>query len=170
MDSRSAGAWRGAVPEAMLLAKKRRYYQARCRTESLLVPGIVECLERLAGRMPIGLATSASIDDITPTLEVFDLTSYFDVILTVESVSNPKPHPEIYLMASERLNILPRQSFAFEDSPTGATAALAAGLQEIGLTTTYDVAKIGKVIAGMADYRDLNLLARLLKLDDSTPK
>lgn len=160
--------WGGTVGYAVLLEKKRRYYQNRAARESTLVPGIEAFLKKLKGIWPIGLATSASIDDITPTLEANRLTKYFDVILTVESVSNPKPHPEIYLSAAERLGITPAASFAFEDSPIGASAAFAAGMKVIGLTTTYAVAGIGPVLAGIPDYLDSAKIERLLGFNGST--
>ncbi len=147
-----------------ILSKKRRYYQQRCGTESTLVPGIDAFLSRLKGIWPIGLATSASIDDITPTIEAYALKPFFEVVLTIESVRNPKPHPEIYLMAAERLGIDPEATFVFEDSPTGAQAARAAGMKVIGMTTTFPAEHIGPLHAAIADYRDLPFIERLLSL------
>lgn len=156
--------WRRPADELTILSKKRRYYQSRCRTDSILVPGIDRFLRRLDGVVPVGLATSASIGDITPTLEAYGLMPFFQVVLTIESVTNPKPHPEIYLTASERLGIDPKASFVFEDSPMGTAAARAAGMSVIGMTTTFPVEHIGPVLAGIPDYQDLALIERLLSL------
>ena len=43
-------------------------------------------------------------------------------------MTNPKPHPEIYLLAAQRLGIDPRTALVFEDSVNGAQSALAAGM------------------------------------------
>lgn len=155
--------WKGRT-YGDILSKKRRNYQRRCATESTLVPGIDAFLKRLKGTWPVGLATSASIEDITPTIDAYELRSFFGVVLTIESVKNPKPHPEIYLMAAERLGIDPEATFVFEDSPTGAKAARAAGMKVIGMTTTFTVDHIGPVHAALPDYRDLAFIERLLRL------
>lgn len=157
-----AAHWRGGPDAGTILAKKRRNYQARCATQSVLVPGIETVLAHAHALCPVGIATSASVHDITPTLDAYGLGRYFHAILTVEDVERPKPHPEIYLKAAAKLGIDPRQSYAFEDSPTGAAAARAAGLRVIGMTTTFPPEAIGPVIGGLADYRDLTRVFALL--------
>lgn len=47
-------------------------------------------------------------------------------------VSEPKPAPDVYLKAAEMLNVLPEYCVVVEDSITGATAGLAAGMRVIG--------------------------------------
>lgn len=159
----ATGLWRGR-DEAEILLKKRRYYQKRCGTESLLVPGIDRLLKRLHGELPIGLATSASIDDITPTIKAYELGKFFDVVLTIESIKNPKPDPEIYLAVAQKLGIAPEATFVFEDSPVGTMAARAAGMKVIGMTTTFGIERIGPVMAELDDYQDLSAIERLLNL------
>ncbi len=153
--------WRGPTVAA-LLAGKQTNYQARCRTEALLVPGVDAALTRLGARFPIGLATSASEADISPTLERFGLARHFRVMLTIESVTRGKPDPEIYQKAAAALGIEPALSFAFEDSPAGAAAARAAGLAVIGMTTTFPAGALGPVRASIADYADLDAVLKLV--------
>ena len=40
-----------------------------------------------------------------------------------------KPEPDVFLLAAARLAVEPQDCWAFEDSPAGAQAALAAGCQ-----------------------------------------
>jgi HAD superfamily hydrolase (TIGR01509 family) len=155
-----ASGW-GRAP-AELLRRKAECYQLRCRAGSTLVPGVVELLRRFHGRRPIGLATSASAEDIAPTLAQHDLRRFFDVILTVEQVANPKPHPEIYLLVAERLGLDPGRSVVFEDSPPGAAAARAAGMRVFGMTTSFALASIGPVEHGFDDFTDLERIAALI--------
>jgi beta-phosphoglucomutase-like phosphatase (HAD superfamily) len=156
-----AAVWTGGPDAATLLQRKREAYLNRS-AESILVPGIEAMLSRFYGRLPLGLATSASLGDITPTMERHGLGRFFDVVLTVESVTNPKPHPEIYLLAAERLGIEPPLTTVFEDSPAGATAARAAGMRVIGLTTTFPPAVLGALAGAIMDYRDLTVIEALL--------
>lgn len=57
----------------------------------------------------------------------------FSAIVAGDQVTNSKPHPEIYLLAAERLGVNPRDCVAIEDSPVGVTAASSAGLFTIGV-------------------------------------
>ena len=157
-----AGQWPGGPTAAQLLAAKRRAYQERCRRESPLVPGIEALLAHFHGTLPMAIATSASLGDIAPTLEMHGLGRYFDAVLTVESVTHPKPHPEIYLKAAASLGVDPTATFVFEDSPTGAAAARAAGMRVIGLLTTYGRNHIGPLVHATPDYLDLAALLAVL--------
>lgn len=49
-----------------------------------------------------------------------------------ESCDIQKPKPDVYLRAMEQLNISPENCYAVEDSPTGVTAAVGAGIVTFG--------------------------------------
>ena len=51
----------------------------------------------------------------------------FAAVVTGDAVSRPKPFPDPYLLAAERLGVDATQCLAIEDSRTGATSANAAG-------------------------------------------
>ena len=55
-----------------------------------------------------------------------------DHIYVTTMVARPKPAPDIYLLAAERLGVAPADCIVMEDSPAGAAAALDAGMQAIG--------------------------------------
>jgi HAD superfamily hydrolase (TIGR01509 family) len=55
------------------------------------------------------------------------LASLFDLVITLQDVSRPKPAPDPYLQAMIRLGVGPREAVVFEDSPTGLAAARASG-------------------------------------------
>ncbi|WP_246205160.1 HAD family hydrolase [Agromyces salentinus] len=57
----------------------------------------------------------------------------FDAIVTGDSVTNPKPHPEPYLTAAGELGVDIADCVAFEDSPTGVASAAAAGAITVGI-------------------------------------
>ena len=61
------------------------------------------------------------------------LAGVFDAVLGGDEVANPKPAPDIYATACERLGASPAQAVALEDSPTGVAAAIAAGMYVIGV-------------------------------------
>lgn len=154
--------WGDLGGEAVLEAK-RRFYRRRAREEARMVPGVVETLRRYAGRLPLAVATSSSRDDLEPYFQREGLGQYFDAVLTIESVTRPKPDPEIYLAAAERLGRPPERCVVFEDSVQGARAARAARTRLIGLTTTFAPDALAPVDAHMPDFTDADFLHRCLR-------
>ncbi len=94
-----------------------------------LRPGIADYLSQ-AKRLGLGLgiATSNTRQWLTWYMERRNLHHYFDCIFTVDDVEYAKPDPALYQMAVQALNIQPQHAIAVEDSPTGALAAMRAGL------------------------------------------
>jgi HAD superfamily hydrolase (TIGR01509 family) len=67
------------------------------------------------------------------------LASYFDVTLSNEDVSRPKPHPEIYQTAIARLNLDPAQCLVLEDNFNGIKAAERSGAHVMVVDSVHDV-------------------------------
>lgn len=101
---------------------------------SHLVPGLVEFLERCKGT-PTGLATNAEPANVDFTLEGTGLRSRFRVVVDGHQVKRPKPFPDVFLKAAELLGTDPGNCIVFEDSPTGITAARAAGARVVGVAS-----------------------------------
>ncbi len=154
--------WGNGAVAGYLLSTKRNRYQRRALAETVFVPGIQPALEFFAEKFPLALATSSSREDIAPHMEGFALNRHFQAVLTIESVVNPKPDPEIYLKAAECLNLRPDQCLVFEDSVHGAAAARAAGMKLIGMTTTHPADSLAPVEAHFRDYLDLEAIYKLI--------
>lgn len=103
------------------------------------MPGAVELVEALRGRVPLGVATNAPRELAELSLRKAGLEGAFDVVIGVDDVLRPKPDPELYLSVCEHLGADPTLSVGFEDSPSGSTAARAAGLYVIGVPSHPDV-------------------------------
>ncbi|PWY57060.1 HAD family phosphatase [Legionella qingyii] len=89
----------------------------------------------------IAICSGSNRDEISAVLSRVregKLHEYFDAIVTIEDVQSGKPSPEGYLLAAKRLNVIPSRCLVIEDTLHGIKAAKAAGMQVIGLTTTYD--------------------------------
>jgi HAD superfamily hydrolase (TIGR01509 family) len=71
----------------------------------------------------------------------------------------PKPDPEIYLLAAERLGVAPADCVIFEDSYSGVAAARAAGARVVGVQTTH--AELPGVDLLIPDFRAPELEAWL---------
>jgi HAD superfamily hydrolase (TIGR01509 family) len=105
----------------------------RYRTALPLIPGAVEAVRRLAGRYTLALASSSARILIDQVLATAGLTGEFEVTLSTEEVPRGKPHPDVYLAATEKLGLTPAVCAAVEDSSNGLRAAGAAGLAVIAV-------------------------------------
>lgn len=92
------------------------------------MPGAANLIRSLAGRLPLGVASSSPGVIVREVLAAAGLDSAFDAIVTGDDVSRHKPAPDPYLDAGRRLHVDPRHAVAFEDSSPGVLAAVAAGM------------------------------------------
>jgi HAD superfamily hydrolase (TIGR01509 family) len=92
--------------------------------------GAQALLARLRGRLALAVATNAPCELVGIALQRVGLSAYLPVVVGAEALPE-KPAPDVYLAACEALAVEPARAFALEDSPVGATAALAAGLRLI---------------------------------------
>jgi beta-phosphoglucomutase len=99
------------------------------------IPGLETFLDRHPD-VPKAVGTNAEPANLKFVLERFGLARYFRVTVDGSQVSRPKPFPDIYLKAAELLKANPENCIVFEDSPTGVTAGLAAGMRVVGIETT----------------------------------
>ncbi|MDR1431432.1 MAG: HAD family phosphatase [Propionibacteriaceae bacterium] len=92
-----------------------------------------------ASGVPLAVASNSPVDIVDLTLAKGGLRDFFEVLVTAEDVTHPKPAPDIYLTACSRLNAAPREAIAFEDSLTGVTAAAAAKLKVVAVPTYHEM-------------------------------
>jgi HAD superfamily hydrolase (TIGR01509 family) len=90
-------------------------------------PGALDLLADLrANGVRCALVTMSYRRFVSPILETLPPDT-FAAIVTGDSVSQGKPHPEPYLKAAASLGVDPAHTVAIEDSNTGARSAEAAG-------------------------------------------
>lgn len=116
-------------------------------------PGAVELVERLRGDVPVALASNSPRRLVDLALRTAGLTDAFAVIVTSDDVEHPKPAPDLYLLACERLGVPPHDAIALEDSASGVTAAKAAGLTCIAVPqyAETDVSAADRVIDSLEE-------------------
>ena len=86
------------------------------------------------------LVTNSSRKEALKVLQALDLLESLDVVLTREDVEHPKPDPEIYRLAAEKLEVPPEECLVLEDSSNGVRAGVAAGMNVIAIATPFTVA------------------------------
>jgi HAD superfamily hydrolase (TIGR01509 family) len=123
------------------------------------MPGAVELLDALS--VPVGVASNSPRTFVERALEVSGLRERFACVLSADDVARPKPAPDLYIELARALGADPRDCVALEDSPTGVTAARAAGTFVIGVPSLDGVVldDAHMVASSLADPRVLARLA-----------
>jgi len=80
-----------------------------------------------AALRPMAIVTSSGRDAAHHKLRLAQIDRHFAHVITVHDVAQPKPAPEPYLLAAQRMGVDPARCLVFEDSETGAEAAHRAG-------------------------------------------
>lgn len=76
----------------------------------------------------MAVASSSAQNYIEAHMKELGLTDCFEVLFSAEKVKNPKPAPDVFLAAAEKLNANPKECLVIEDSYNGSRAAKAAGM------------------------------------------
>lgn len=102
------------------------------------ISGFLEFLESLkeAG-FKTGVATSAPKSNLVLIMESLGFKSKMESILASENVSQHKPDPEVYLKSAKNLSVSPDNCVVFEDSFSGVSAAINAGMQVVGVLSSH---------------------------------
>ncbi|KHL94121.1 pyrophosphatase [Paenibacillus sp. IHB B 3415] len=93
-------------------------------------PHVNETMEGLLSRgIKLGIVTTKIRPTTLKALEMFDLLKYMETIVTVNDVSQAKPHPEPVLTAVANLGVDPARTLMVGDSAVDIQSAKAAGVR-----------------------------------------
>jgi HAD superfamily hydrolase (TIGR01509 family) len=106
-----------------------------------LRPGVARFVEEaIAANMTLAICSTSAERAVNLVAEVLlgpERKAYFSAILAGDVVSKKKPDPEIYNLASKRLNLEPSECVVIEDTRVGLLAAKAAGMHCVITTNGY---------------------------------
>lgn len=130
------GPWSGHDPDALLAEVLG--HLSEIELKPLPVLGAADLLRALhAQGIPVAVVTSAVRAWVGSSLAVLGVSDLVTTVVGAEDVRAGKPNPEGYLEACRRLGVTPARVAAFEDSTSGVSAAVAAGISPvIGVLTT----------------------------------
>ena len=99
-----------------------------------LMPGVQELIDYLSARqIRMAVVTSSKKAITEQHLGPHGLLQQFEFLVTRENVARTKPAPDPYHTAMTQLGLQASACLALEDSPTGMTAAYAAGIPVVGV-------------------------------------
>lgn len=101
-------------------------------------PGVPSFFAEVAARK-IPLALGSASKNANMVLTRVGLIHAFNAIVDASQVTHGKPHPETFLKAADLLGIAPEKCLVFEDSAAGVQAAIAGGMNAIGIGTPEDL-------------------------------
>lgn len=87
----------------------------------------------------LAVASNSIRDTVQVMMEKSRLDIYLDAMLSTADVSHPKPNPEIYLKAIERVNLAPSECLVVEDNSNGIKAAIESGAHVLVVKRVEDV-------------------------------
>ncbi len=104
--------------------RKEALYREIYAPHLKLLPGLAAWLHWLQSQnVPMVVATAGDRKNLAFTIDGLAIRDYFGAFVTGEDVRKGKPHPEVFLLAAEKLNLAPKKCLVFEDSPAGTEAA-----------------------------------------------
>lgn len=128
------------------------------RDEEPIFPGLPHLVERLAGLVPLAVASGSLHPVIDAVLEIGNLRRHFQHVVSVQDVGRTKPAPDVFLRSAELLQIDPAEICVIEDSAAGVEAALAAGMQVIAITNSLRREQLSRATCVVDSYEEIEQL------------
>ena len=121
----------GKVPLDEIRKNNERYFQVEhpLHFREIMFPGLKQELQKLKDMgIRMAVCSSSPIDLIHDSLKEMDVDSLFDFVESGDNVQNPKPAPDIYLLAQKELGVAKEDCIVYEDSTLGIEAGKRAGI------------------------------------------
>ncbi len=116
--------------------KEEYYYEFIDRLQP--VPEVLSVIDEVFGEIPFAVVSGSSRESVTRSLSTLGLLDKFEVLICAEDYKHPKPAPEAFLLAAERLQVNPARCLVFEDTEIGIQAAIAAGMQWVKVLQPWE--------------------------------
>lgn len=147
------------------LERYERDRAAVFRRELRAVPGAAETVKRIrAAGVPVCVASQGKLEKTRLSLRLTKLDGLFpdEVLFSAYSVARGKPHPDLFLHAAATMAAEPSRCAVVEDTPSGITAAVSAGMRALGYAADSDEAALRR--AGAETLLTLDELPAVLGL------
>lgn len=111
-----------------------------------LLPGVRSIMDTIREMsIPYAVASNAPLEYLTSVLEYYEIE--VPVVLGFEQVVNPKPAPDLFILAAEKLGVKSSEFesvIVFEDSAPGLNAADSAGMAPVGIRARFSDSEMYK--------------------------
>ncbi|AWV98998.1 HAD family hydrolase [Arcticibacterium luteifluviistationis] len=122
------------------------------------IPGYTDWLRVLkAEGFKTGVATSAPRANLNLIMAKVGFEPMMESILASEDVTAHKPDPQVYLKSANNLGVKPENCIVFEDSHSGVSAAINAGMKVVGVLSSHTKEELPPCDFHINDYSEINL-------------
>jgi HAD superfamily hydrolase (TIGR01509 family) len=108
-------------------------HRPRTMKHFLLIPGVKEMLAELSQRYPLAVVSAREAWSTRVFLDRFELTSFFQVIVTGQTAEHTKPYADPILYVAKALNVPPESCLMVGDTPVDIRSGKAANAQTVGV-------------------------------------
>ncbi len=119
-----------SMPVQSVAKRKESLYHEQLH-ELKAIPEVVEHIEAQHGRIPFAVVSGSRRNSVIGSLSALNLLDKFETLVCAEDYKNGKPAPDAFLIAAERLGVVPGDCLVFEDTVMGIEAATAAGMASV---------------------------------------
>ena len=123
----------GLDDELVALANWLNRHRRRSMRSYLLVPGVDTLLTSLHGRFPMAVVSARDERGTRAFLDHFNLTQYFDVIVTALTAAHTKPYPDPIIFVAQKMGVAPESCLMIGDTTVDMRAGKSAGAQTVGV-------------------------------------
>ena len=154
--------------DLVMLRAARLFSKQLATSGALMHDGARSFIDGAASQARLVVVTNASRDDMNTMLRLAGLSDRFALLISADDTLDPKPSPDIYRVAIERLNrrrpTAPASTIALEGSLAGIRAARAAGIRSIavGALEVHEAIEADAFVESLAGQtiRSLDLLSQ----------
>ena len=157
----------GARPDDELRAlvrEKESIYRELFAAQFREIPGFV-AFARAAKScgVRVACATAGDPENIAFALAHLGMSDFFHAAVGAHDVARGKPHPDLFLLAANRIGVPATDCVVFEDAPLGIEAAQRAGMHAVAITSTVGGDDLAgpHVVACAPDFTQLDPYALL---------
>lgn len=119
----------GVSLDAVAVARQKDQQFLSCLDEIRAFEPVAAIARDHRGILPMAVASGSARELVERELTALGMLDWFNVVLCAEDVELPKPAPDVFLTAAQRLGMEPFRCIVYEDSDLGIQAAIAAGMQ-----------------------------------------
>ena len=129
----------GLVYKTEMKERAYDYFGQRVKEEAHVPTGVKEMLEILHSKgLTLAVCSAADLRKVRYNLMAIGVDeNIFSALVTGSDVERKKPFPDIYLEGARRVGFDPSECLVVEDAISGIQAAHAAGMDAVGVPTTF---------------------------------
>jgi HAD superfamily hydrolase (TIGR01509 family) len=102
------------------------------------VPEVLEQIHLQHGKIPFAVVSGSTRESVVRSLQTLGILNLFDTLVCAGEYRHPKPAPDPFLLAAQRLGVDPQHCLVFEDADIGIQAATAAGMASVRIAQPHE--------------------------------